>query len=147
MTPSQRDAASRELDWFFSRAQSLLEFPSIQGAIEARLNGVGGSGPLAAVADKRILAVQRAMPIRAAFRRMEPVTVHTLQMAFTPRGWRGKEAVDYLNPYGDRLAPIVKYYTAGRRRITGETQDSLRLMATQKLAHALATFVMNGGVG
>jgi len=142
MTPTQRNEAERELDWYYSVAQSMLGCPSVSAAIEARLNGLCGSVHDPTIPDAWLRAVERAVPIRGALRNMSARQVTALELAYTPRGWRGEDTVKLLFPYGIRLASLVEAFGS----LWDEEVAARRLQAEALLVDALATFVRLGGV-
>lgn len=142
MTPAQRNLAETALDWLYSVAPSKVDFPSIQGVIEARLQGLRGIGPNQDHLDHRLRAIERAIPMRRALHKLSRHEQRVLELVYTPRAYHGEDAVAYLNEYGPRLAPLVQCYGRGWQ---GGTSD-LRLRAELNLSRAIGGFVLHGGI-
>ncbi len=143
MTPAERNMAETALDWLFSVAPTKVDFPSIQGAIEARLQGLRGVGPNQDQLDHTMAAVEKAIPMRCALKKLPRHQQRVLHLAYTPRAYRGADAVKFLNEYGPKLAPLVQAY--GKSWDGGKAD--MRRRAELSLTSAISAFVLAGGIG
>ncbi len=131
MMPRDLMHAEADLSWYYTVLPTMIEI----GAQDIDPDSVRTVAKSGHYTDRQMRAVERARPIRQTLSAIGTRSRQVLRLSFEPRAYRGAHAVDYLLPYGPRLAGIV-----WAMRPKGDTKSEKRARAEAWRAEALRDF-------